>query len=873
MLAIELKTDYRVNPIGIDNQSPRFSWKAAGGVEQKAFCLQVLDDERRIFFDSGRVETENMFCVYSGQPLPAAKRFNWQVTLWDETGRQETSEACFEMGLLSVDDWQAKWICGVGTDRCERLPADYYRKSFAVAGQISRARLYATACGIYEARINGCRVEGFVLAPGCTDYAKHLYYQTYDVSDDLQDHNSIEFIVGDGWYKGKIGIDGEECFFGQQTRLLAQLVIDYTDGSRQIIATDRSFEWCNDGPMRYNDLKDGVDFDARLQPSYAFQACEADCTLWPTASPGLPVCEHETFAAKLLTSPSGKQILDFGQNMAGYVRFKICGPAGTELRLSLCEALDQGEYSDKTFVTLPERGKTVRQAIHVVLSGREDHFEPNFFYAGFRYALVEGIARVNPADFTAVAVYSDITLTGRFRCSNPLVTQFVQNTIWGMKSNFIDIPTDCPARERSGWTGDAQIFARTSTYLADTAAFYRKWLIDVRDGQREDGRVRNVCPRIEPDNARSDALNGSVGWADAAVIIPWTLWQMTGDTTFITDNLDLMLDWAHYVMRAAADKRVFDLPPEHPLGQIARANRLAACSDNRYIMEGGVHWGEWAEPLDVLDGLDIMTVMMMPKNEEVAAYTHYSMRLLADMLQTIGRSSDADNYREFAEGARRAYNFHFVRDHDIPSARQAKLVRPLALGLLDPSAADAVARRLNDTAIARDYKVGTGFLSTPFVLKVLADHGYLETAYRMLENTETPGWLAMVRQGATTVWENYEGYDSAGRLRSSSLNHFSPGSVCEFLFSHCAGIRISGNNHLTLQPLPGGTLTWAEAVYDSAFGQVRSRWEKGPQHTEFDIEIPANTRATIILPDQTMHEVGCGQYHFDTNTGGDYGKD
>jgi len=782
--------------------------------------------------------------------------------LWDEQGQTETSEpAFFEMGLLDPTDWQARWICGIDTDRSERLPADCYQRAFSLNGQVRQARLYATALGIYEARLNGRRVEGFVLAPGCTQYDKRLYYQTYDVTDLLAEKNRLEFTVGDGWYKGKLGCDGDEYLFGQQTKLLAQLLITYIDGRQEIIATDHRFRWSNDGPLSYNDLKDGIVYDARKKPTYQHFAQETTYAVQPEASSGPPILEHETFQPKLLISPGGQHILDFGQNIAGYVRFRVRGQPGQSMKLSFCEVLDHGEYTDITFRTLPDRGKSIDQAIRFTMSGGEDLYEPNFFYAGFRYALVEGLDEVNQDDFTAIAVYSDLTMTGRFTCSHPLITQFAQNTLWSLKSNFVDVPTDCPTREKAGWTGDAQIFARTSTYLADTAAFYRKWLKDIRDCQRDDGRITNINPKVRPPN-QMDVLNGSVGWADAAVIIPWTLWQTTGDETFIRDNLDLMRGWAAYVMKTAADKTMRDLPDDNPLKQLFNKNKLPDSPLNCYVIELGVHWGEWAEPLDVMDGVDGVTLLMMPKQEEAAAFTHYSMRLLAEMLTALGETSEAELYAEFAAGARAAYNHHFVKENDIPVCRQAKLVRPLALGLLDDAAVKNVARRLNESAIARNYKVGTGFLSTPFVLKVLAEQGYVETAYKMLENTKTPGWLAMVCQGATTVWENYDGFDAEGHPQAHSMNHFSPGAVSEFLFSHIAGIRISGSRHFTIRPLPGGSLTWAEASYDSTFGLVKSRWELFEGNIHYTISIPANTTAKIELPDGQSMQVGPGEHRF-----------
>ncbi|MEH7493858.1 family 78 glycoside hydrolase catalytic domain, partial [Neobacillus niacini] len=821
-------------------------------------------EDGEVIFDSGLVSSDDMFCIYKGREFQSGEIITWCVTLWDESGKSEKSEnAVFEIGLLHSGDWKAKWICGINTDKEERLPADYYKKSFSVNSSIIKARLYATACGVYEARINGKRVEGYVLAPGCTEYEKRLYYQTYDVTDMIDSENNIEFIVGDGWFKGKIGSDSEEYFFGRQTKLLAQLEIFYSDGRKDIIATDHSFLWCNDGPIGYNDLKDGIEYDASKMPSYSCYAVETTYEVAPTATNSPAIKEHETFTPKLLQSPSGKNTLDFGQNLAGYIRFKVKGKRGNKLTIRMCEILENGEYCDKTFKTLPKRGKSINQQIDYILSGNNDTFEPNFFYSGFRYALVEGMEEVNPENFEAVAVYSSMEYVGDFKCSNGMINKFVENTIWSEKSNFVDIPTDCPQREKSGWTGDAQLFAKTATYFADTSAFFRKWLKDVRDCQREDGRVDNVCPKIRPVNQR-DMLNGSVGWADAAIIIPYTLWKMYNDDSFIMDNYELMHGWKQYVMKASADKTIYHLSDGHPMKSMKHVIEKYLLPDspyNKYIIESGLHWGEWAEPLDVFDCSDPM-FLVAPKQEEAAAYMHYSMSMLAEMLRYIGKGDEAAVCEEYAIGAKKAYNFHFVKEDDIVTDRQAKLVRPLAFGLLDETAQKNVAKRLNDVAISREYKVGTGFLSTPFVLQMLVKYGYVDTAYKMLENTDEPGWLAMVANGATTVWECYNNFDKDGHCLGHSMNHYSPGAVCGFLFEKTCGINVDGKNKFTISPNPGGTLTFAKARYNSVYGEVVSSWTKEDGKYIFNIEVPSNTKATIILPDGQRYEVEAGKYQY-----------
>lgn len=856
MKAIRLRTDYRENPLGIDNITPRFSWNCDAGEKQAAYRVWAQDTTGTVLFDSGKIESSSMHCRYAGSALKSRMRMYWHVHLWDECGTETISDtAWFEIGLLDKKDWTAKWIAGVDTARNERLNADCFRREFSVTKKLRHARLYATACGVYAPWINGMRLPG-VLAPGCTQYDKRLHYQVYDITPYIEDKNILEVMVGDGWYKGKIGSSNTQYFFGNQTALLAQLELVYEDGTSDTIGTDESFRWCNDGPIRYNDLKDGEVYDARCVPSYRGHAVCADRDFSVCASPLGMIEEHETFRPELLISPSGARILDFKQNLAGYIRFRVHGKSGQVIRLRMCEALDHGEYSNRTLLHVLPDIPSINQEIVYTCDGSESVFQPEFFYSGFRYALVEGMDIVNPNDFEAVAVYSDLDFVGDFYCSNSMVEKFLQNTLWSQKSNFVDIPTDCPQREKSGWTGDAQVFVETASYLADTAAFYRKWLRDVRDCQREDGRVDNVCPKIRGIEER-DVLNGAVGWADAAIMIPYTMWKLYGDDSFIRENYDLMHGWKEYVIKAAADKTYYHLPDGHMLKAMIAPFLLQDSPYNRYVIESGLHWGEWCEP-DVDGGKELI----LPKQEITSAYMHYSMSLLSEMLHAIGKCEEAAQCEEYAAGAKSAYNYHFVKNGKIQAPRQAPMVRALALGLLDEETALQVAKQLNDDVVARNYKVGTGFLSTPFVLGVLEKYGYVDSAYRILENTEAPGWLAMVAQGATTVWENYISYDEDGHPKMTSMNHYSPGAVCAFLFNTVCGIRVVGENRFEIRPIPGGTLTYAEAKYASPYGTVKSKWERTDTEITFHFSVPSNTEAAVYLPNGQTATLAYGEYSF-----------
>lgn len=444
---------------------------------------------------------------------------------------------------------------------------------------------------------------------------------------------------------------------------------------------------------------------------------------------------------------------------------------------------------------------------------------------------------IDPAAFTAIAVYSDLEQTGDFVCSNELVNRLLENTRWSMKSNFLDLPTDCPTRERLGWTGDAQIFFDTGAYLMNTAPFFQKWMVDMADAQYKNGLLPAVLP-YQGVEMMYKATGCSVGWADAVYLIPYRYYLRYGDKEVLVRNWPMIERYADYLMT-----------------HLGQTDKKAAKGNphNAFTYEKGVHLGEWLEPEEFRDQV---YGAQAKHPEECTAYLYYAMQTIGTIADLLGNTELAKRCAETAEGAKAAYDALFVETGSLDTDRQAKLVRPLALGLLDGDKKEYALHRLVRAVEGYRYRVGTGFLSTPFLLPVLAQAGETETAYRLLENTEKPGWLAEVLAGATTVWENWEG--------SLSQNHYSPGAVCQWLFEGAAGIRVSGENRFTIAPLPGGTLTYAEAHYRSVYGEVRSRWEKTAEGLRFMVTVPANTTAEIRLPDGTRRAVKAGQYCFAT---------
>jgi len=847
MKAVHLRTEYLENPIGLGISEPRFYWQCESGIKQTAYQIIAKVGEEAVW-DSGKVESSSMTHIpYEGRELKSRERVHWSVKLWDENGEGgEISSAWFELGLLQETDWTAKWISGNYKPRKNtRWPVDHFRKSFAAKKQVAKARLYITACGLYEANINGQRVGDFILAPGCTDYRKRLQYQTYDVTKLLAESNTIEVMLADGWYRGSIGCFGKTNVFGRKTKLMCQLEITYADGSNETVISDDSWDWCNDGPIRFADLKDGENYNANMAPGFGGKAIVVSEKMLPVASDNVFPKEQEVFTAKLLTTPSGRKVLDFGQNIAGYVAFRIHGKPGQVVHLTCGEILDEdGEFTQKNMVAkkpVAEYGQmteimlmtgneskvkgemqpTPRQEIWFTCSGKEDCYKSRFTVFGFRYALIETDAAFDPADFKAIAVYSDLEQTGRFECSDAKINQLYSNCLWSMKGNFLDVPTDCPTRERLGWTGDAQIFFDAGAYMMNTAPFFRKWLRDVQDGQFKNGKLSAVIP-YNGLSMLYDNTGASVGWGDCAVLLPYRYWKRFGDRRALEENYGVMRGYALFMIKNCG----------HKDKKTAKANPY-----NKYTYEKGMHLGEWLEPEEFQD--KIAAGHNALHTEECTAYLHYTMTHMAEAAEALGELQDAALFREYAEGARKAYNHLFLQNGTPDTDRQAKLIRPLAFGIAEGETKTAVENRLAQAVENRNYRIGTGFLSTPFVLKTLTEMGRADLAYKMLENEQQPGWLFEINQGATTIWETWEG--------NVSHNHYSPGAVSQWLFDTVCGIRPNGENKFILAPIPGGTLTHAKASYHSLYGKVECGWEKTESGTNYTVSVPANTTMELVL--------------------------
>lgn len=851
MKAVKLKTVYLENPVGIDIISPQLSWNLDGpGRYQSAYQIQAAHSETelaegRTVWDSGKISSGMMHQIPFGAPLSSREIIFWRVRIWDENSCPgEWSEtAYFEMALLAPEDWKARWICGnFDPESVRRYPADEFRREIVVP-EFLKARMYITACGIYETRLNNHKVGDQVLTPGFTDYGKRVQYQTYDITELLHPGRNLWHItLGDGWFCGKLGVFGATHVFGNRPRVIGQIEITGTDGTVTVFSTDDSFSWSNDGPVRFNDMKDGETYDASMTPSYSGKARLTAWNVPLCCSNNVPVREKEMFHPHILYTPDGSTVLDFGQNIAGYVRFRIHGPKGHEVHLTMGEMLDaDGNFTlanlVQTYGFEPDYCDYSRfQTITYRCGGNAELYQPRFCIQGFRYVKLENWPEtVKPENFMAAAVYSDMECLAQFSCSSKDLEQLVSNTLWSMKGNFLDVPTDCPTRERAAWTGDAQLFFNAGCYFMDFSAFFRKWIRDMFDDQAPDGKIYNIVPRVAPHEGMSDAVEGSSGWTDAGILIPYRYWKHYGDLELLKSYYPAMKRLADFLAGRMGDTSDPDLDQKLEPGDL-----------RKYVVTSGFHFGEWNEPGSTPSDVTL------PKYEEATAYLSYTLRCFSEIARALGRTEDEQIYLAISENARKAYRHYFLGNGDLHTDRMCKYVRPLALGLSDGLLSEKLRKGLLHLVYANDFHVGTGFLSTPFVLQQISDAGDIDAAYHMLEHEDYPGWIYEIRQGATTVWENWNG--------EASRNHYSNGAVCDWIFRTVCGIRTEGENTFVIAPCPGGSITHASLTYKSFYGTVSCSWELKEKSFICKVTIPCGCRAEVQLPGNDPCITDAGTY-------------
>ncbi len=840
-----LRCEYLEDPIGLDVAGPRFSWRMesdARGARQTARQVQVatapelLAADTSDAWDTGEVDDDrSLHIVYDGKALEPRRRYWWRVRIWDERGEVSpwSEPAFWETGFLSEAQWDAGWISVPERTGETSEPCPFLRRRFDCERVPTRARLYVTALGLYECRVNGERVGDDCFVPGWTDYNVRIPYQTYDVTGLAREgENVIGAILGDGWACGYLVWENNRSVWAKQPFLKALLILEYEDGTTETIRTDESWR-ATTGPILESDIYNGETYDARLEtpgwdaPGFddadwapAWAGHQTDAKLCARPGP-LPRRMVELPALELTEPEPGVYRFDLGQNMAGRVRLRISQPAGTTITIRGGQALhDDGRaYYDN----LIEARATDR---YTCRGDGEEVYEPRFTYHGFRY--VELFGCTSPPQLTAVTgivVHSDMDVLTHFSCSDERVNQLRSNIEWSQRSNMIAVPTCCCERnERLGWTGDAQIFLPTASYNMDVAAFFTNWCVDVDDAQNDEGAFPHVAPNVT-------GHHGSPAWADAGVICPWTIYRFYGDTRILERHYDAMARWVAY--------------------QVEKSNDLIC-------LETGC--GDWLSPdHDCKD--DYHSLGGPPRAMIGTAFLVRCADIMTKVAVLLGRDEDAEHYADLTERVKAAYRHEFVRPNGTmfcgaaSGKSQTAFLMTLAFDILEEWKRQECFDWFVKLLEMNDWHLRTGFVGTPLLNPTLTRFGRTDAAYRLLLQDTCPSWLHMVRMGATTIWECWDAYteeDGFATASMNSLNLYAKGSVGEWLYAVVGGIALDPDvpafKRFRIQPQPGEGIDSAEMTLESRYGTILCRWRKEPGAFSVETRIPPNTSALVALP-------------------------
>ncbi|AZS38181.1 hypothetical protein CVS47_02832 [Microbacterium lemovicicum] len=858
----DLTIDHGGDQFAVSGDRPRLSWKPSSDARADAVYELEADVDGTPLPGPMRVNGHR-FVAWPWAPLRSGQRIAWRVRMASSTLDADWSDpAHFEVGLLDAD-WTASWISPIDSDDpgYGRRPATLLATDFTVTSPVSSARLFATALGLYTAEVNGARVGTAELSPGSTSYDRTLYAQASDVTASLRlGENRLSFELSDGWYRGQVGAFRMPAGWGTTLGLRVELHIDHADGTRTVVRSDDAWTGRRSSIVRA-DLMDGQAVDltvvASAPTSVRVGVVDAPAIDWSPAPPVRVVESREPRSVR--ESGPGVWIFDFGQNASGWVRLSDLGPDGTVTVVDYGEFVDVEGNLSTAHLDSQRPGEPpvlFRQRDEVIAGPRHDVFEPRHTVHGFQYArITRHGAPLDTAAVTMQVVHTDLRRTGTFACSNEDLDRLHEIAEWSFRGNAVDVPTDCPTRERLAWTGDYQIFAPTATRLYDVLGFSRKWLRSVRDDQLDDGRIANFSPdgrRIKHHlDDQFAMMTGSAGWGDAIVAVPWELYESYGDERVLSENWDAMVRWVEWALGKARTER------HHA--------RLSHDPEpfEQYLWDGSFHWGEWTEPKEVdADGRAIDPIMQNPmawfmadKGEVGTAYLHRSTATLARIAAILGHRDAAARYELTAGRVADAWRAAYLRpDGTTVADTQAAYVRALSFGLIPDQLRDAAATRLVELIRAAGTHLRTGFLSTGDLLPVLCDTGHVGVAYDLLLQRTAPSWLNMIERGATTIWEDWEGIDEAG-VAHESLNHYSKGAVIRFLHTHALGLRQAPGSiaweSIIIEPTPGPSITWARGSHESPQGLITVDWriEDGEMH--ISAELPSGTDARIVFPDGT----------------------
>jgi alpha-L-rhamnosidase len=836
---VSLTTDYKTNPVGIDNPVPKLSWMIEseqantmqGSYEiRAALSLDDVQKGRNLFWETGTMDSDRSIHVeYGGPALQSFQRVYWQVRVSDNHGKtSKWSDAGYwETGILSADDWTAQWISPAWEeDKRVSNPSPYFRKEFILKKEVARARLYVSSHGLNQVEINGKKVGDQEFTPGWTSYHTRLQYQTYDVLDLLeQNENVIGMVLGDGWFRGFLAWGNNRNVYGTELAAIAQLMVTYSDGSSEVITTDDSWK-ASTGPILKSDIYNGEVYDATMELTGWSSPGFAD-TGWTTVktvdipkakliSPvGPPVRIVNTLEPLSVEKVGDGWRIDMGQNMVGWVQIRASGTKGDRITVRHAEVLDKegNMYYDNL--------RAAEATDIFILNGNgEEVLEPHFTFHGFRYAMVTGYPGIlDTGHIRGMVIHSDMEPSGSFTCSDSLINQLQHNIVWGLKGNFLDVPTDCPQRdERLGWTGDAQVFAPTACFNMNAATFYMKWLKDMATDQEENGAIGHVIPDILGGG-------GATGWADAGVIIPWVVYQDYGDVTVLENQYESMKKWIGYMENEAGDD---------------------------YIWSEGTHFGDW---LSFASNRSDYMGAYTAKELIATAYYSYSSSIVSKVAGILGHEQEAAYYSQLSDKVKRAFNEEFVTPNGLLVAHtQTAYTLALAFDLLDEETAQKSAAYLAQD-VEQFGHITTGFLGTPLISLTLTGIGRNDLAYMLLNRKEYPSWLYPVTMGATTIWERWDGQKPDSTFQDegmNSFNHYAYGAIGKWMYQVVAGIGMDENQpgykHSVINPRPGGELTWAKATHKSMYGEIVSGWNLEGEKLTMEVAIPANTSASIHIP-------------------------
>lgn len=812
----DLLTEYQKNPIGVDDRKPQFSWKLSSSeknVMQEAYRI-VVDG----MWDSGKVVSDNSIHVeYDGKPLEPKTRYNVRVKVWDNCGQEsDWTEGYFETAFLGENLWGAHWL----SVKAKESEAHEFIKTFTLEKPVKKARIYATAYGTYEIYINGKKVSDNYLAPGYTTYKKHLQYQIYEAEEYLcEGENEIKMVVAQGWACGAFpSYEPHRLKFPQS--ILLRLEAD-----DNVIVSDDTWK-CVESKVVFSEIYDGETYDSTFEGSevsYKTDTFGYDNLLAQELEPVRITEVVEPI--ELIKAPNGETVIDFGQNLVGTVYFKAEGKRGDIVEISHGEILDKdGNFYNANY-------RTAKAKLKYILSGENDEYFAKYTFYGFRYIRIDEYpGEVKLENFKAYVMHTDMKRTGYFESSHKLLNRLFLNAVWGQRGNHVDAPTDCPQRnERMGWTGDTQVFCKTGAQNYNTALFFRKWLMDVIRDQEENGACQIIVPKA------GDTDRTSSGWGDAVTICPWEIYMAYGDKKALRRQYASMKKWIEYIKGEG---------------------------ENPYLWNTGTHYGDWL----AMDGLTYDLGGGTSKDFIASAFYAYSTDIVRKTANVLGESEDEKYYAELHEKIVEEINKEFItRTGRVCDNTQTAHVLALNFGLVENK--ERTAKELAQLVTENKDRLSTGFLGTPYLCDALADNGYMNKAFDLLLGEEYPSWLFSVKMGATTIWEHWDGIKPDGTLWDTSMNsynHYAYGAVCDFMYKRIGGIvpKEAGYKRILIKPEIDSRITYARTSIDTMYGKISTDWKVENDKFSMTVEIPENTKAEIVLPDGTTHNVGSGIYRF-----------